>query len=324
MSRRITTIGRDTFRPEMIQRSFTRAGAKRAAAILAAMALGGSALAVSGCGSSGSSSSGSNDAVALAATRSTNVAGYRMTMNMQISSPALPQTLTATGNGTFDIKDKAGEFSLAMDLGSNPQIQQVLGGSTLRIDEILKWPDIYMKLPAAIAGQLGGSSKPWIKIDITKAAAAAGVPGLSSLTNNPASSDPSQMLQYLRAVSGDISNEGKEQVGGLDTTHYKATIDLNKVPNALPASSRAAGRQSVSALTKMLGKSTLPVEVWVDGQHLVRQMKMSFDSSTQSQSVTIGMTLNIPEYGPQPAPTLPPADQVNDASSLLGGSTSTP
>jgi hypothetical protein len=305
----------------MIQRPFTRAGAKRAAAILAATALGGSALVVAGCGSSSSSNSGGNDAVALAATRSTSVAGYRMTMNMDISSPALPQAITATGNGTFDIKDKAGSFSLAMDLGSSPQVQQVLGGSTLRIDEILKWPVIYMKLPAAIASQLGGSSKPWIKIDITKAAAAAGVPGLSSLTSNPASSDPSQMLQYLRAVSGDISNEGKAQVGGLDTTHYTASIDLNKVPNALPAASRAAGRQSVQALTKMLGKSTLPVEVWIDGQHLVRRMKMSFDSSTQGQSVKIGMTLDIPEYGPQPPPTLPPADQVNDASSLIPGST---
>jgi hypothetical protein len=309
----------------MIQTPFTRAGTRRAAAILAATALGGSALVVSGCGSSSSSNNnngnGGSDPVAMAATRSTSVSGYRMTMNMQISSPALPSALTATGNGTFDIKDKAGEFSLAMDLGNNPQVTQVLGGSKLQIDEILNWPDIYMKLPAIIANRLSGAGKPWIKIDLTKAAAAGGVPGLSSLTSNPASSDPSQMLQYLRAVSGQISNQGKEQVGGLDTTHYAATIDLNKVANALPESSRAAARQSIPAMEKLLGKSTLPVEVWIDSQHLVRRMKMSFDSNSSGQSATIGMTIDIPEYGPQPAPSLPSADQVTDASSLLGGST---
>jgi hypothetical protein len=114
---------------------------------------------------------------------------------------------------------------------------------------------------------------------------------------------------------------GTEQVGGLDTTHYTATVDLNKVPNTLPESSRAAAQQSIPALVKMLGKSTLPVEVWIDNQHLVRRMKMSFDSNSNGQSATIGMTMNIPEYGPQPAPTLPSADQTTDASSLLGGST---
>src|SRR5262249_23710178 len=157
-------------------------------------------------------------------------------------------------------------------------------------------PDIYMKLPAIIANRLSGSGKPWVKIDLTKAAAAAGVPGLSSLTSNPASSDPSQMLQYLRAVSGQISNQGKEQVGGCDTTHYTAPIDLNKVPASLPESARAAARQSIPAMEKLLGKSTLPVEVWIDGQHLVRRMKMSFDSNSSGQSATIGMTIDIPEY----------------------------
>src|SRR2546421_8532140 len=133
-----------------------------------------------------------------------------MTMNVQTSSPALPSRITATGSGVFDVRDKSGSFALSMDLGNGPQVTQVLGGSTLKIEEILKWPAIYMKLPDAIMSKLPGGGKPWLKIDLTKAAAAAGVPGLSSLTSNPASSDPSQFLQYLRAVSGAITNVGKE------------------------------------------------------------------------------------------------------------------
>jgi hypothetical protein len=302
----------------MIQRLNINAGTRRrGAAILAALACVGSAAVVAGCG--GSSGGNVLDPVAQAATRSTSVAGYRMNLNMQISSSALSSAITATGSGSFSPRDKAGSFALSMNLGNEPQITQALGGSTLKIEEIFKWPVIYMKLPDAIMSKLpGGGSKPWLKIDLTKAAAAAGVPGLSSLTNNPASSDPSQFLQYLRAVSGNITNVGKEQVGGIATTHYKASIDLSKVPNTLPESSRAAARQGVAALQKMLNGTQLPVQVWIDGQHLVRRMQMSFTSNAGGQSATIGMTIEIPEYGPQSAPTLPPADQVNDTSGLLG------
>ena len=291
----------------------------RSAAILAALACGGSVLVASGCSSSGSRGNNTSDPVALAAMRSTSVSGYLMTMNMRVSSPALPTVLTATGTGTFDIRDKAGAVSLTMDLGNNPQVTQVLGGSTLRIDEIFKWPAIYMKLPTVIASNLpGGGGKPWLKIDVTKVAAAAGVPGLSSLANNPAASDPSQLLQYLRAVSGNVSRLGKGQVGGIATTRYSATIELNKVPNTLPEASRAAARQSVGTLATMLGKTTLPVEVWIDNQNLVRRMRMSYGLSSGGKPATIDMTLEIPEYGPQPTPVLPPAGQVSDASSLVG------
>ncbi len=302
----------------MIKRVLTSPASRRSAAILAALASVGSVLVASGCASS-SSSSNTSDRVTLAALRSTSVSGYRMTMNMRINSPGLPAGLTTTGNGTFDVRDKAGALSLTMDLGKNPQVTQALGGSTLRIQEILKWPVIYMKLPAALARNLpGAAGKPWLKIDVAKAATAAGVPGLASLANNPAASDPSQMLQYLRAVSGDISQLGKEQVGGIATTHYSATIELGKVPSALPEASRAAVRQSVGTLAKMLGKTTLPVEVWIDNQNLVRRMRMSYGLSSSGNRATIEMTLEIPEYGPQPAPPLPPASQVTDVGSLAG------
>jgi hypothetical protein len=305
----------------MIKRVLTSTGSRRSAIIFAALACGGAVLVASGCASSGSGSNATPDRVALAAMRSTSVSGYRMTMNMRISSPALPTVLTATGHGAFDVRDQTGALSLTMNLGNNPQVTQVLGGSTLRIEEIMKWPVIYMKLPTVLASNLpGAGAKPWLKIDVTKAAAAAGAPGLSSLANNPAASDPSQLLQYLRAVSGNISQSGKEQVGGIATTHYSATIELNKVPNTLPEASRFAVRQSVGTLAKMLGKTTLPVDVWIDNQNLVRRMRMSYGLNSSGKAATITTTLEITQYGPQSAPALPPAGQVAEAG-LLAGST---
>jgi hypothetical protein len=318
----------------MSDRSRSRAPGRGARQFAAALACAAVVLFVAACGSSSSSSvtsSNAADTVAKAASASAGAAGYKMTLSMKISSPALSQPLTATGSGSFSIPDRAGSFNLAMDFSNEPQVAQVLGSSTFNIEEIIKTPIIYVKLPDALAQKIPGG-KPWLKIDLDKAASAAGIPGLSSLTSNPASSDPSQLLQYLRAVSGTITKVGSEQVGGTQTTHYKATISLDKVPDAVPAAQRKGAQQAIASLENLTHLHSLPVDVWIDDHNLVRQMKMSFASSSGGQNVDTQMTIGIPEYGPQQPPTAPPDSQVTDASAFLsaaaaagaGSTTTTP
>ena len=50
-----------------------------------------------------------------------------------------------------------------------------------------------------------------------------------------------QQLRMLRAVSGDVTEHGREQVRGADTTHYSATVDLRRTVESLPESQREAG-----------------------------------------------------------------------------------
>jgi hypothetical protein len=288
----------------------------RIAAAALTLAAGASAVAVAGCGGS---SGNVLDPVAKAATNSAGAAGYKMNVSMTMTLPGSSTAVTAHGTGSFSPRDRAGSMGLDMNFGSNPQVVQALGSGTLHIEELIKGLTIYMKMPPAIASKLPGG-KAWMKIDLQKAAAAGGIPGLSSLASNPASSDPSQFLQYLRAVSGNITNAGSESVGGVQTTHYQASINLDKVPDVLPSASRASGKQAISALEKATNLHQLPVDVWIDGQHLVRQMRMAFDTSTGGQSLKTVMTIAMPEYGPQTIPAAPPADQVFDLSSLLGSS----
>lgn len=288
----------------------TRASRSGGAAVLATL-LG--AIAVAGCGGSVANVV---DPVAQAATTSTKTAGYRLNMSLAISSSALPSSITGTGQGAFDVPAHAGAFTLSMNLGNNPQVVQALGSSTLAVQELIKGQTIYMKLPAAITSRVptfGG--KPWVEVNLAKLA---GVAGLSSLTSNPATSDPSQLLNFLRA-SGKVTKVGTEEVDGLQTTHYRGTIDLSRIADALPSASRQAVKQSVQALEKMTTLRELPFDVWVDGQHLVRRMTMSFSQSVSGQSETVSMRIDIPQYGPQPIPATPPADQVTDLSALTGG-----
>ncbi len=285
------------------------------ASVAVLAAAGATAVGATGCGASNVI-----DPVASAATVSNATPGFRMTLGMTFTSPGLPFTMTGSGSGAMDVRDKAGSLNFSFTLPNVPQITQVLGSNTLTMKEITRGLTIYLKLPPAIAGKLPGA-KPWLKLDLGKQEAAMGLSGLGSLSGaSPMNTDPGQMLQYLRAASGGVRKVGTATVAGHQTTAYKATIDLSKVPNLVPASDRAAARQSVQRLEALAHVSQLPMEVWIDGQHLVRRLAMTMHMALGStgQTMAMAMTLTIPQYGPQPVPALPPASQVTDASALKG------
>lgn len=292
--------------------SVMRRGRALAVAPIAAAALAVSA-GVSGCGSS--TIANVVDPVAQASAISTHVSGMRMTVAMRLTASALPAPIVGTGSGAFDVVDHTGTFSLTLDLGGIPQVTALLGASKLRIDEILDGATVYVRLPPSLSRSQAFHGKPWLKINLAGAAKAAGISGFSSLLNNPASSDPSQLVRYLGA-SGAVTKIGAETVDGVQTTHYRARIQLDRVPNAFPASQRAQVRQTVASLEQLAHLHAIPVDVWIDQQHLVRRMDLSFAETVSGQAVTVGLRIDIPQYGPQPAPQLPPAGEVAD----LGGS----
>ncbi len=285
-----------------------------AAAVIAACA--GSAVAVSGCGAS---ASGVIDPVARAAVVSNQAAGMRMNMTMQLTSSALPNPILMTGEGAFRIPDHTGSFVLAMHLPNLPQIVQALGSDTLQISELLDGTKVYIRLPQATLGRSAAARRPWLKIDLAQAASAAGVPGLSALVNNPTSSDPSQYLRYLRASGGAVTKVGTDTVNGVPSTHYRARINLARVPDAFPAAARDQVRQAVAALERIAHIQILPVNVWIDDHQLVRRMQISFQETVVGQSFGVAMRLGIPQYGPQPALVLPPASQVTDITHYASG-----
>jgi hypothetical protein len=283
---------------------------------IAAACVGGS-VAVGGCGASNAAES-VIDPVAKAAMVSNQAPGRRMLIAMRISAAALPAPITANGSGTFDTVGRRGSFNLAMDFANIPQVAQALGTSTLQLEEIIDGLNVYLKVPPALAGSMGLHGNQWAKIDLAREARAAGVPGISSLTSNPASSDPSQFLRYLRATSGGVTKVGSASVDGVQTIRYDAQIQLDRVPDVFPPGSRSQVRQTVSALERLANIHALPVNVWIDGQHLVRRMAFTFNETVSGQPLSLAARIDIPEYDPQPAPQLPPASQVTDLTGRSG------
>jgi hypothetical protein len=279
---------------------------------VAVLAAAGIAAAGSGCGSS--SVSNTVDPVAQAATTSTKAKGFQMNLAMKMTSGAVPQAINMSGHGSFTPAQKLGQMSLVMQLPG--AAGQALGGGSLAFQEILDGTTIYMKMPAVITSKLPGG-KPWLKIDLNELGSVGGLSSLGSLTNNPTTSDPAQMLDYLRAESGGIKQVGAATIHGVPTTEYKATIQLDKYPNLLPQAKRAAAQQAIQQLESMTKLHSIPINVWIDNQHLVRQIQFAFHTQASGQSIQAQMTMQLTHYGPQPAPTPPPADQVGDFTSLL-------
>jgi hypothetical protein len=249
------------------------------------------------------------DPIAQAATTSAGAPGYRMNMTLNITSPQLPAPISATGSAVVDVPDKAVSMSLDMDLSQLPGTTQVLGSSTMRLGAILDGGVIYVQFPQSIVARLPTlAGKSWLKVNIAKAA---GLPGFSSLGADPTASDPSQALQELKAGADSVTNEGQQWVDGVRTTHYRAQLNLDRMLPHVPPAQRA--------LLQRLVQGEIPIDVWVDAHHLVRRIDMFLALSLGTgPSLQETMTADFTDYGPQPRPTPPPADQVTDASGIAG------
>jgi hypothetical protein len=130
-------------------------------------------------------------------------------------------------------------------------------------------------------------------------------------------SNPTQQLDYLRSVSGDLKELGKETVGGVETTHYRGTVDLDEYVKLVPEAQRASVRKTIQQVEKnMGGRSTYPVDVWVDQSDQVRRMAFDMKSNTPQGTVTTSMRMDLSDFGAPVNVELPPKSQTIDFDAL--------
>jgi hypothetical protein len=258
----------------------------------------------------GSSSNGVVDPVAAAAVRSSDAPGYRERIAMTITSTD-GTDVTANGTASVDPSNHIEQMALAMSFPSSSPLVQEIGSDTLRFSEIVDGTTLYVKLPSAVTGQLSSLGKSWLSVTLAKLVKA---PDVSSSLFNTPSTDPGEILEYLRAASNSVVGEGRQRVDGVETTKYQAEVDLNRVADSLPSSEQVAAQEAISALEQDGAPSWYPVEVWVDANKLVRKFEMSLDMTSSGQGVDIGIVANIFDYGPQAQLAPPPSSDVASVS----------
>jgi hypothetical protein len=268
----------------------------RALLVLASLVL---ALGLTACGSQTVAEAPPQDAVALAASKTTEAGTYKAKIVSSID--VADQSMEMTGTGEFDSDAQRGRASYTASVA----------GQDFDLEAVFAFPDMYMRFPVGFLPGLPGG-KSWVKLDLETLGRQAGF-DFGQLMQ-AGQSDPSQGLQFLRGVTG-IQAVGDEEVRGVPTTHYTGVVDLESLAEKDPAL-----KGTIDQLVAQTGLRRIPVDVWVDDENFVRRMKQSFEGASFGPGMQLDMTMTteLYDFGSDVNIDVPPPDEVADLSELIG------
>ena len=235
----------------------------------------------------------------------------RIDLQMKMSGDSMG-SFDVTGEGLTDFASGNTDMTMrfdgpiGMEMGDGFEIRGVDG-------------TVYMRMPAALQIPLT-EDKPWIAVD---------VPSDSNSFTSPfalgSQTDPTKALAYLEKVSNDVRAVGSEQVRGVDTTHYTATLDLGKAIDADNSVLPPGVRDNMKELAGLFGD--IPADVWIDGDGRLRRMTLQLDlgemfrgldpsAAAGSDHFVITETVDLFDFGTPVHVEAPPADQVTRMPSL--------
>lgn len=265
--------------------------------------------ALSACGGGTSAPATPQAAVVEAANRTSEAGSSRASFEVTMTGLG-PGPFTMKGEGVFDSSESRGRMT--MDLSALAEGSgQEFGEAELIFDDLV----VYMRFP--FLQELQPGLKPWLKFDVRELGKEQGfdLGQLSQLNQN----DPSQALQYLRAASDDVQEVGKEDVRGVETTHYRMTIDLQKVVDQAPEDQREQLHAQIDQIVEQSGVRMVPTEVWIDADGLARRMKLTYEGMrfAPGQEGDMTMTMELYDFGVEVDVEPPPESEVTDVQELI-------
>ena len=279
---------------------------------LLALLVAGAAL-TAGCGQAAVKSSSpapkpsqNHALVAESAAATADSGTARAAYTMQISGlSGASGGISARGSGVIDFAKRSTALRLHMTV---PQ-----AGMTMDMSERVVGTTIYMHSPLLS----GATGKPWIKLDLEKFGKAQGLDMSAAMSSG--GSDPAQMLSYLSAASDSIDRVGTEAVRGTQTTHYHVVVDLLKVADVAPSANRKALERTLRREVELIGTHTMPIDVWIDSQGLVRRehLDMTMSPAAATTPVEMQMTIDFFDFGAPVHVVAPPARQTADFADLV-------
>lgn len=246
------------------------------------------------------------DAVLAAAAKTQAAKSARVSMVTKLTGD---QSFTVQADGKMEIGRARGIINVDMaSVG--------LAGSGGRVEMRIIDNIAYMRVPGELAKQLPKDKK-WLKIDYAAISKQQGV-DVSALQRSFQTGDPSAVLGFLRGA-GDVKEVGSDKVRGTNTTHYKATVDFAKVADKTDPKAKG----EVTKLIDLLGVKSIPIDVWLDKDGLLRRMEFAMDlSKIKKQQIkgTMSLKMEMYEFGVNVADVVaPPAGEVVDLQKLMQG-----
>lgn len=260
-------------------------------------------------------------AVAEAAGRTAAVSTARVSQTLTAEEiPALssgPVTIESSGEVDFENK----RVRISTDLSSSfAQLGQDVEDAVMEV--VVDGAVVYMRYP--LLQQIQPGLDPWIRIDLAEAGQEQGI-DLEALMQS-GQNDPGAMLEQLRAASADFQEVGTETVRGVETTHYRGTVDLRRAADLVPQDLRVRVREATEWIIELTGESEVETEVWVDEDGFVRRVRYAYDRfplgagpSGEPQLAPATMTMEYYDFDAEDIEIeLPPEEDVTDLDELLG------
>lgn len=202
---------------------------------------------------------------------------YAMDMTMAISG----QNMQVKGVG--DMSDQE-NLKVRMTL-------EMPGATGQGINMLLVDKKMFMQLP----GQAGGK---YVEVPMDQLSQSGGQ-DFEKLLN------PAESMKMSKDSVQQVTFVGPEDVNGEQLKHYQMVLDVSKA-------NEAAG---ITPAPNSTGPQTVPYDVWVDGNKLMRKMEMTIEGSK--------VTMLLDKYGEPVDISAPPTASVTTMPGLSGAATPT-
>lgn len=231
--------------------------------------------------------------IAAAAVATAAQGSARVASTLRVAGPGdLKQAFG--GEGAFDFDRRAGRIEVGIDSSEGAPFSE----ATVIFVESTAY---YGLPPGALPG-----GKRWLELDLQSLADA------SSLDFGPlvqaSQADPTQYLLWLGALGPEVAKVGTARVRGVPTTRYRGAVDLSRLGEQAPPGQEAEWGAYGETLHRRLGVETVPVAIWVDGDGLVRRLRLEYASTAEDTSTAV--TTELFDFGVGVEAKAPPAGQV--------------
>ncbi len=251
---------------------------------------GGSGAADGGPGQAGTTATGSKpgpDKAPAEAARRTFAAGTARGWLKTVTTVEGLAPSTMTGSGTIDFRRKCSQMNITIDSS----------GRKLTVLVIYDGAMVYEKLPPEM---VGASTRPWIKLDLSK------LLGSGAGDGQFGANDPGSVIAYLYGTDK-ITEVGSEPVRGTPTTHYKGSIDPKRAAEQVPPESRD---EYLKFLQETGSGEIMPADLWVDEQGLIRRLQFQGEATVQGRHSASTTTIEYYDYGSPVTIQLPPPSEI--------------
>ncbi len=290
--------------------------------LLGFLALSVAALLLAGCGSTPTTAPVLDD---LAQVADRSAAADSASFALRADEKLGAQTFSVSASGAFDsARDRA---RVSVDLSSLAKAFAGLGsalgapkGALKGFGDPANWKlelrshgkQVYISSP--LLTQALPAGKTWVSGDLEKLGSEHGV-DLGQLGGLD-KTDPRDLLDLLRAASGGLDTVGTETLRGVETTHYRTTLDAEDIVSQIGKDLDDSMAAQITQAIEQSGLDEIPIDVWVDGDSLLRRLDTTIAAQAGGRSSSSTLSLELYDYGKPVDVTPPPAEQVASVDTL--------